>query len=150
MARNSSGIHRLCFNTKPTSNPPGVAKQERRTAVAKEYNVSGVWTLSQANGWHAEFDIDQTGTIIRGTAFAEHPSFSGDMNGSGDGSVSEGPGAPGQQFSFTVLWGGSNPIKARYTGTFGFDNRITGVNFAVDNPSVQTTWVSDKAFNKFP
>jgi hypothetical protein len=118
--------------------------------VAQEFNVSGEWTLSQGNGWHVDFDINQTDTTLRGDAFAHHPSVSQTMSGSGDGQVSPGPGGPGQQFSFTVLWGGSNPIRARYTGTFGLDNRITGVNFDVNNPSVQTPWVSDKAFNKFP
>ncbi len=125
--------------------------------MAKEFNVSGEWTLSQGNGWHATFNIEQptegpttqNRRNIKGTAFAEHPSVSDTMSGSGEGQVDLGPGVPGQQFVFTVLWGGSNPIRARYTGTFGFDRRITGVNFAVDNPSVQTTWVSDKAFNTF-
>jgi hypothetical protein len=55
-----------------------------------------------------------------------------------------------RSFAFNVLWGGPNPIRAQYTGTFGLDYRITGQNFAVNNPSVQTPWVSDKVFSKFP
>ena len=118
--------------------------------MAEEYNVSGEWTLSQDNGWHVDLDIDQTGTTIKGEAFGHHPSVSTTMSGSGEGSVSQGPGGAGQQFSFIVLWGGANPIRAAYNGTFGLDNRITGRNFAVNNPSVQTGWVSDKTFKKFP
>ena len=131
--------------------------EKRRTDVAKEFNVSGRWTLSQGNGWHATFNIEQPNEgstenrrIIRGTAFASHPTVSETMYGSGDGQVDLGSGAAGNQFVFTVPWGGANPIQARYTGTFGFDRRITRFNHATASPSVQTTRVSDKAFNIFP
>jgi hypothetical protein len=125
--------------------------------VAGEFNVSGQWTASQGNGWHVRFDIQQSvegdsgnRTILTGSAFASHPSVSESMSGTGTGRVTAGPAVAGNQFQFTVNWGGSNPVQARYNGTFGFDRRITGFNFNTANPSVQTTWVSDKQFDAHP
>jgi hypothetical protein len=69
------------------------------------------------------------------------------MNGRGEGVVTTGPAHPGNQFLFTVHWGGSRPIEAQYTGTFGADHRLTGISFDKANPGAQTTWVSDRRFN---
>jgi hypothetical protein len=125
--------------------------------VAGEFNVSGAWDASQGNGWHVRFDLQQTveqgtnnRTVLSGSAFASHPSVSQSMSGTGSGRVTAGAAVAGDQFQFTVNWGGENPVQARYNGTFGFDRRITGFNFNTANPSVQTTWVSDKAFNAHP
>jgi hypothetical protein len=127
--------------------------------VPEEWDVRGQWSASQGNGWHVTFDIQQLPvdphpntttpiTKLLGSAEASHPSVGFRMRGRGSGEVTSGPGAPGHQFHFGVRWDGTPPINVSYNGTFGFDGRISGVNFRDDNPSVQTTWVSDKRFGK--
>jgi hypothetical protein len=117
--------------------------------VAQEWNVSGEWNISQANGWHVKFDIQQDGTELRGTAFASHPFVADTMTGNADGEVALGPRAPGQPFEFTVSWAGARTVKSRYAGTFGFDRRLSGLNYVdvVGELGIQTTWVSDKQFD---
>jgi len=82
-----------------------------------------------------DLDIDQTGTTIKGEAFAHHPTVSTTMSGSGDGSVSPGPGAPGQQFVFTVLWGGGQLVSGESIVAGRFNHGSGGDREARTDPT---------------
>src|SRR5436309_526936 len=98
------------------------------------------WTAIQGNGWHVDFDLQQTDGNLKGSAFAHHPAVSETMSGTGRGSVSGGE--PGAQFVFSVSWQGAQEIKARYTATFDPFGGLSGVTFREDQVGEQATWVS--------
>lgn len=107
--------------------------------------VRGAWVAIQSNGWRVTFDLDQfNGNELRGQVTARHPTHSKVMKGAGEGKVSPGPVTSGHQFSFEVSWHGEG--RATYVGTFGLDERLTGVTFSPDNVGEQASWFSDRTF----
>lgn len=100
------------------------------------FDVGGKWDAHQSNGFVANFDIQQTGTAIRG--IGSHSG--GSVSGTGEGSVH------GDQFVFSVRW--NNGTIGEYNGTFNSIGRITGVFLDVNHPESQATWASSKTFRR--
>lgn len=99
------------------------------------FDVSGKWDAYQSNGFVTHFDIQQSGTELRGIG-----NHSGNVNGRGEGSVD------GSQFLFTVTW--DNGTIGEYSGTFNKIGRITGVGFDKAHPESQATWYSSVTFRR--
>jgi hypothetical protein len=132
-----------CSNTKLTSNPPGVAKRERRTAVALRDISNGEWTAIQSNNWEVLFDLNQTPEgKLSGDADAI-PQFAG-------GETMDGGVDPNnsllQENSVRIRVNWETGSKGEYSGGFNGKGRIVGQTFDVAHPSSQATWVSDETF----
>jgi hypothetical protein len=102
-----------------------------------EYDVTGEWIAHQSNGLDVTFVIRPTDGDF--TVLDVEASHSGDK-AAGKGQVS------GDSFLVTVDWE-RGPV-GRYTGTFGFDGRVSGATFDMANPSSQATWFSQQKFEQ--
>ena len=102
-----------------------------------EFNVSGNWDAHQSNGSVVNFNIQQTGTALRGVATHSGGSVSGTV----EGSVHD------NQFLVSARW--NNGTIGEYNGLFNSIGRITGTTFDVNHPENQATWASFQTFSRF-
>ena len=101
-----------------------------------EFDVSGNWDAHQSNGFIVNFDIQQTGTMLRGVATHS----GGSVRGTVEGSVHN------NQFRVSVRW--NNGTIGEYNGTFNSTGRITGMTFDGNHPGSQATWASFQTFSQ--
>jgi hypothetical protein len=122
--------------------------------LPNEFNLEGEWKAFQSNGWTTTFFLTQSTpspptdqrTKLSGSARAVHPDVGLIHADTATGTVGRGPGAPGQQFLLEVNWSNATGV---YTGTFGLDNRLSGVTFDKAHPNNVASWTSSKPFTKF-
>ncbi|MGA9362698.1 MAG: hypothetical protein WBW75_33345 [Mycobacterium sp.] len=99
-------------------------------------DVRGDWAVHQGNGYTVHMEVlDEV----------SDGSFSGKTSVDGqagvrdllDGQVTD------DEISFKVPAGSVTGI---YTGRFDFQGRLSGNAFQIENPTIQTTWFSDRLF----
>ena len=100
-----------------------------------DLQVGGRWVARQSNGFDVDFDLQQTGGTLHGSASHRGGSVDGDIP---SGEVSR------SGFHVVVLW--RNGSRGDYSGTIGNDGRLHGLTFDVDNHQSQANWFSDKHF----
>jgi hypothetical protein len=103
-------------------------------AAAPGFDAGGTWQLVQSNHTTATLNVtqDASGRLF-GTA-----SYSDAVGTIENGSV-DGP-----NISFTIGW--SNGLRGRYTGSLGFDRRLSGTTFDLTHPGSQATWFTPRTF----
>jgi len=136
--------------------PSSSSEHERNTTMPREFNLEGEWQAFQSNGWTATFFLTQDiplppapadqRTKLSGSARAVHPDVGLIHADTVSGRVGRGPGVPGLQVTLEVNWSNATGV---YTGTFGLDNRLSGVTFDKDHPTNVASWTSTKPFSTF-
>jgi hypothetical protein len=113
-------------------------------------DVSGSWKAIQGNGYEVDFEIEQNGGELTGSAWwadgATVIAFEGlyrdeaatARSMEARGTVNE------EEFVFNVSW--DNGTRGLYTGRFQGDGRLTGLTVDQQHPESQATWISDKFF----
>lgn len=113
---------------------PVVAAPRAALAAAPAFDASGTWQLVQSNSTTTTLNVTQDGSgRLFGTA-----SYSNVVGTIENGSVD------GSNISFTIGW--SNGLRGRYTGTLGFDRRLSGTTFDLTHPGSQATWFTPRTF----
>jgi hypothetical protein len=124
--------------------------------MPREFNLEGEWKAFQSNGWTVTFFLTQDfplppsptdqRTKLSGSARAVHPDVGLIHADTVSGRVDRGPGAPGQQFILEVNWSNATGVC---NGTFGLDNRLSGVTVDRDHPTNVASWASANPFATF-
>lgn len=119
----------------PAAGATTVASAPRAAlAAAPGFDPSGTWQLVQSNDATPTLNVTQDGSgRLFGTA-----SYSNVVGTIETGSVD------GSSISFTIGW--SNGTRGRYTGSLGFDRRLSGTTFDLNNPGSQATWFTPRTF----
>ncbi len=99
------------------------------------------WRAMQSNGSKPLFHLEQTGTLLQGTAgYLKYNDgeYEGSVDGSVDGTIK------GDFFDVTVYW--EDGGVGGYTGTIGPTGRLTGTTVDKNNPRNVAKWYSNQPF----
>ncbi|MFD4635518.1 hypothetical protein ACFVYR_32165 [Streptomyces sp. NPDC058284] len=119
----------------PAAGATTVAPEHQASLTAAPgFYAGGTWQLVQSNSTTTTLNVtqDDNGRLF-GTA-----SYSNVVGTIENGSV-DGP-----NISFTIGW--SNGLRGRYTGSLGFDRRLSGTTFDLTHPGSQATWFTPRTF----
>ena len=98
------------------------------------FTVSGKWKIQQTNGFTVEFNLQQNGRSLGGSAAVQ---------GGASGTIREGQ-VTDTQFFVIVDWPGEH--DGEYHGTFGPNGRLTGQTFDLADRNSHAGWFSLKQF----
>lgn len=108
-------------------------------APCVQWDVSGVWAAMQRGQYYGGFDIQQSGSLLSGSA----------SQGGGEGLPKPARGLDGHiqgaAVEFTVYWH-HNSIGV-YSGTIGPTGRIEGTTFDKLSPNNRASWFSSRQMN---
>ena len=118
-------------------------------AACSQWDLPGSWIAIQSNGSKPEFSLQQTETLLQGTAHYDYTHKDkcilvacGDdyytVHGSVDGTIT------GDSLDVTVYW--EDGGVGGYTGKIGPTGRMTGTTVDKNNPRNVATWYSDQPF----
>ncbi|MCX7041477.1 MAG: hypothetical protein NT117_02050 [Gammaproteobacteria bacterium] len=104
--------------------------------------MNGAWKFNQSNGTPAQFELQQSGREIRGTARYVEVGPEGGQDiawiGTLDGSID------GDRFQFTVYWDIGNSVGI-YNGVIKPDGAMAGGTRDRNHPDTYATWSSERS-----
>lgn len=112
--------------------------------VCTHWSLGNRFTVHQSNGWQTEFDGNQQGNDLRGTASTFHAAARSTMTGS-TATVQKGTfdgKVRGHEVTISVYWSPSS--VGVYSGKIGDRGRIEGNTHDRQHPESMATWYADE------